>query len=229
MDPSNVIIRICINAIPLILAITLHEAAHGYVARMFGDNTAYMLGRVTLNPAKHIDPVGTIVFPLLSMVVGGIVFGWAKPVPVNFANLRHAKRDMLWVAAAGPGSNIVQALIWAFVAKVLFDMQGPVATYWFQVAEGGILVNLILAILNLFPILPLDGGRILASLLPARRPYAYQGTEGFGMVILVLLIVSGVLGWLMRPVLVACITAIYALFGLSLRNNDKMFEGRVIL
>ncbi len=214
MDIYNFLMQVLIYAPSVIFAITLHEAAHGYVAKHFGDTTAYMLGRVTLNPLKHIDPIGTIVVPLLTAFTG-FIFGWAKPVPVNFHNLRHPKRDMLWVAAAGPGSNIVQALIWAFVAKVLFDMQGPVATYWFQVAEGGILVNLILAILNLFPILPLDGGRILASLLPARVSYAYQGTERFGMIILVLLIVSGVLGWLMRPVLVACITAIYALFGLS--------------
>jgi Zn-dependent protease len=102
MDPTNVVLRIVVNAIPLILAITLHEAAHGYVARMHGDNTAYMMGRVTLNPAKHIDPIGTIVFPLISLVLGGIFFGWAKPVPVNFNNLRHPKRDMFWVAAAGP-------------------------------------------------------------------------------------------------------------------------------
>ena len=120
MDPYNIFIRIAVNAIPLVLAITLHEAAHGYVARMFGDNTAYMLGRVTLNPAKHIDPVGTIAFPLLSLLFGGIVFGWAKPVPVNFGNLRHPKRDMLWVAAAGPASNVVQALLWGLAAKLIF-------------------------------------------------------------------------------------------------------------
>src|ERR1700693_2350810 len=123
MDPSNIIIRICINAIPLILAITLHEAAHGYVAKMLGDNTAYMMGRVTLNPAKHIDPVGTIAFPLISMIVGGVLFGWAKPVPVNFGNLRHPKRDMLWVAAAGPGSNFVPALIWGLIAQAI-DLSG---------------------------------------------------------------------------------------------------------
>ncbi len=140
MDPSNVIIRICINAIPLILAITLHEAAHGYVAKMFGDNTAYMLGRVTLNPAKHIDPVGTIVFPLISMIVGGILFGWAKPVPVNFGNLRHPKRDMLWVAAAGPGSNVVQALLWAALAKAIeiSASASGIAEFWFAVAIAGI-------------------------------------------------------------------------------------------
>src|SRR5512140_1390933 len=119
MDPYNLIIKICVNAIPLVLAITLHEAAHGYVARMFGDNTAYMMGRVTLNPAKHIDPIGTIAFPLISLALGGVFFGWAKPVPVNFSNLRKPKQDMLWVAAAGPGSNFVQALVWALAAKLI--------------------------------------------------------------------------------------------------------------
>ena len=216
MDFYNLVIVICVNALPLVLAITLHEAAHGYVAKMFGDNTAYMMGRVTLNPAKHIDPMGTIAFPLLALLIGGIFFGWAKPVPVNFNNLRHPKRDMFWVAAAGPGSNVVQAIVWATVAKVLFDMPAnAVATYWFQVAEAGILVNVIFAILNLFPVLPLDGGRILASLLPTRLSYAYQGTERYGMIILILLIVTGVLGSVMSPLVSIGVTLIYNAFGLQ--------------
>ena len=191
MDPYNILIKICINALPLIFAITLHEAAHGYVAKRFGDNTAYMLGRVTLNPAKHIDLVGTIAFPLLSMVLGGILFGWAKPVPVNFQNLRDPKRDMLWVAAAGPGSNVVQGLIWAILAK-LIAMTGSdsgIAEFWFAVAVAGIGWNIVLAIFNLFPILPLDGGRIVTSLLPNRLSYSYSRLEPYGMPILLGLII----------------------------------------
>jgi Zn-dependent protease len=191
MDPYNLIIKICVNAIPLVLAITLHEAAHGYVARMFGDNTAYMLGRVTLNPAKHIDPVGTIAFPLLSMAIGGFFFGWAKPVPVNFANLRKPKQDMFWVAAAGPASNAAQALAWAAVAKGL-DATGStsgVMQFWFAVAIAGIGWNVAIAIFNLFPILPLDGGRIVTSLLPNPMAYSYSRLEPYGMPILIGIII----------------------------------------
>jgi Zn-dependent protease len=221
MDFYAIVERICINAIPLILAITLHEAAHGYVAKMLGDNTAYMLGRVTLNPAKHIDPVGTIAFPLISMIVGGVLFGWAKPVPVNFGNLRHPKRDMFWVAAAGPGSNIVQALAWGGIAKAI-ELSGSgsgVAQFWFSVAIAGIGWNVVLAVFNLFPILPLDGGRILTSLLPGRLAYRFASLERYGMPILlgliVLMMVWSPLGQAFGALLGACNRFFYSLFGLQ--------------
>jgi Zn-dependent protease len=222
MDPSNLIIKITVNAIPLILAITLHEAAHGYVARMFGDSTAYMLGRVTLNPAKHIDPIGTIAFPLLSLAIGGFIFGWARPVPVNFNNLRRPKQDMLWVAAAGPASNALQALAWGAIAKAvdLFSTpsSGLVAQFWFAVAIAGIGWNVAIAIFNLFPILPLDGGRIVASLLPNRIAYSYSRLERYGLPILIgfilLMNVYRPLGYALFAILNAGNELFLSLFGL---------------
>ncbi len=220
MDGASLIVRICVNAIPLVLAITLHEAAHGYVARMFGDNTAYMLGRVTLNPVKHIDPIGTIAFPLLSMLLGGVVFGWAKPVPVNFNNLRSPKRDMLWVAAAGPASNLVQALIWGLLAKLIAasGSSSVIAQFWFWVALAGISWNVVLVVFNLFPILPLDGGRIVTSLLPGPLAYSYSRLEPYGMPILIGLIVLMAVYAPLGQAFVALIGAgehiFYSIFGL---------------
>src|ERR1700704_1116383 len=169
----NLVQTIAIYALPVIFAITLHEAAHGYVARHFGDTTAFVLGRVSLNPLSHIDMVGTIAVPLLILVVSklfggaGILFGWAKPVPVNYHALRHPKRDMLWVAAAGPAANLAMAIGWALLLKVL--LRFPLGSYSLplgKMAEAGIAVNIVLMLLNLLPILPLDGGRIAVSLLP---------------------------------------------------------------
>jgi Zn-dependent protease len=190
---------IALGALPVVFAITLHEAAHGYVARMFGDQTAWMLGRVTLNPLKHIDPVGTVLVPLSLLLVsklmggGGFLFGWAKPVPVNFGNLRHPKRDMLWVAAAGPAANFVMAVAWAFVAK-LSTSNGVDF-----MASIGIITNVVLMVLNLFPILPLDGGRIAVSLLPHRLAMSYARLEPYGFMLVILLLVTGALNVLMAP------------------------------
>ena len=215
---ENALIKILVYAIPVIFAITLHEAAHGYVAKHFGDKTAWMMGRVSLNPIRHIDPLGTIVLPLVTVMLSGFMFGWAKPVPVNFNNLRNPKRDSLWVAAAGPGSNMAQALIWATVALLIAQVVSPTGLaggFWLAVAEAGVQVNVVFAILNLFPLLPLDGGRIVTSLLPDKLAYAYSRTEPFGMLILIVLIVTGVLNWVLGPLMIGTLNLIYSAFGLA--------------
>jgi Zn-dependent protease len=206
---------IVLFAVPVVFAITLHEAAHGYVARMFGDRTAELQGRITLNPLKHIDPVGTILVPgvlLLAAKFGGpqFVFGWAKPVPVNFANLRNPRRDMLWVAAAGPGANLVMAVGWALVLKALPEGTGEAAT---SMAIVGISVNLVLMALNLLPVPPLDGGRIAMSLLPLPAARVYARIEPYGLFVIVALLAFGVLDRAMRPVLRAGEWLLRALLG----------------
>ena len=202
----NLVQVIAIYAIPVLLAITLHEAAHGYVAMRFGDMTAYAAGRVSLNPIRHIDPVGTVALPLALLALaklfggGGMLFGWAKPVPVNFDNLRHPKKDMLWVAAAGPLSNFAMAILWALVAKV--SMSVPQSYFALPLAlmgAAGVLVNLIFIVLNLLPLPPLDGGRILVSLLPHRYAYTFSRVEPYGLVILIVLLFTGVLSLILWP------------------------------
>ncbi len=203
---QNIIPMIAVYAIPLIFAITIHEAAHGYVARHFGDNTAWMLGRVTLNPIKHIDPVGTILVPFGLLLLGaftgmgGILFGWAKPVPVNFRNLKNPKKDMIWVAAAGPGSNLVQAILWAILLSIL-GLFGIQEDFFVQVCVAGVMVNIVLMALNLIPIPPLDGGRIVTGILPPGWAYRYARIEPYGIYILFALIFTGTLTVLMRPLM----------------------------
>jgi len=195
---ENIIQEIAVYAIPVLFAITVHEAAHGYVARMFGDNTAYVLGRVTLNPVKHIDPLGTIVIPLGMVLLTGFMFGWAKPVPVDWGSLRKPKRDMIWVAAAGPGVNLVMAVVWALLYRVL-SAAGVQENYFYLVAQAGISVNLVFMALNLLPIPPLDGGRIVSGLLPTRMSIAYSRIEPYGLFILLALMFTGALSFFLRP------------------------------
>ncbi len=215
MDVS-IVQKITVYAIPLILAITMHEAAHAYAARYFGDSTAYMLGRMTLNPFKHIDPIWTILVPIVTLLVSPFVFGAAKPVPVNFAALRNPKRDMIWVAAAGPLANLAMMVGWAVVGKIAITMGASEPTFFMaSVAEAGIFVNALLMVFNLFPLLPLDGGRILTGLLPPRMAYTFSRTEPYGMLILIALIVTGVMGRFMWPLIDISMKSIYAIIGLS--------------
>jgi len=203
---NSIIQTIAVYALPLIFAITLHEAAHGYVARLFGDDTATQLGRVSLNPARHIDPVGTLLVPVV-MLLGakllggtGVLFGWAKPVPVDFGRLRRPKQDMLWVALAGPAANLAMALGWAIFLRV-YAASGMREYFWFDMGLAGVNVNLVLMAMNLLPILPLDGGRIVFSLLPNRAAWHYSRIEPYGLMIVVLLLATGALGLFLRPLL----------------------------
>jgi Zn-dependent protease len=200
---QEIIQTVAVFAIPVLLAITLHEAAHGYVARMFGDQTAFVLGRITLNPLKHIDPIGTIAVPLgillLSSLGGsGFLFGWAKPVPVNVGNLRKPKRDMVWVAAAGPGSNLFMAVAWAILLKGLLVL-GMDEPFFVEMARAGVFVNIGLMALNLLPVPPLDGGRILTGLLPHRLAWQFARIEPYGLFIVLFLMATNTLGVFLRP------------------------------
>ena len=203
MDTSNLIQTILIYALPVLFAITVHEAAHGYAARHFGDNTAYMMGRITLNPAKHIDPVGTILMPLLLYFAtsGAFLFGYAKPVPVNFGNLRKPKQQMVWVALAGPASNFVQAVAWGVVLITMVGM-GVDERFFIEMARAGVQVNLVMWAFNLFPLPPLDGGRILVGLLPWKQAHMMSRIEPWGFFIVMALVIAGVVGslWL-RPLM----------------------------
>ena len=204
MDINQLVQTVLIYALPVLFAITVHEAAHGYVARYLGDDTAYVLGRVTLNPIKHIDPIGTILMPLLLYFAtsGTFLFGYAKPVPVQFEQLRHPKRDMIWVALAGPASNFAQAILWALllVGLLAFGVQEP---FFVKMCQAGVLVNLVMWAFNLFPLPPLDGGRVLAGLLPRGGAQELLARiEPFGFFIVMGLVIAGVVGtWWLRPLM----------------------------
>ena len=221
MDIAQLVQTISIYALPVIFGITLHEAAHGYVAKHFGDMTAYVLGRVSLNPARHIDPVGTILVPLVILLVTswgagqGMLFGWAKPVPVNYHALRKPKRDMMWVAAAGPAANLAMALGWALTAKLALVMPNNYFTDpLFLISQAGVTVNLVLMLLNLIPLLPLDGGRIVAGLLPTRMADQYARLEPWGFPILLALMFTNVLGIVLAPMVAGSLQLIASAFGM---------------
>ena len=203
MDIAQTLQTILIYALPVLFSITIHEAAHGYAARHFGDHTASMLGRITLNPLKHIDPVGTILVPALLYfsTSGAFLFGYAKPVPVNFNNLRNPKRDMIWVELAGPGANLVQAVAWTLWMYLMYAM-GLQEPFFLEMAQAGVLVNLVMFAFNLFPLPPLDGGRILVGLLPWKQAQAVARVEPYGFFIVMGLVLLGVVGsyWL-RPLM----------------------------
>jgi Zn-dependent protease len=221
MDVTQLVQTLAIYSLPVLFAITLHEAAHGYVARHFGDMTAYAQGRISLNPARHIDLVGTILVPIAILVASqlaggaGYLFGWAKPVPVNYSALRRPKQNMMWVAAAGPAANLAMALAWALLLKLVDALPMNQLTVPMRlIGVAGIQVNVVLMILNLLPILPLDGGRILASLLPQHVAGQYARLEPWGFPILLLLLFTGYLGFLLGPMVRASFIVIGTVFQL---------------
>lgn len=218
---DSLISALAIWALPVLLAITLHEAAHGYVARHFGDPTADLAGRITLNPLRHIDPVGTLLVPASILALsslfgaGGILFGWAKPVPVNFSRLRNPKADMLWVAAAGPFTNLIMALGWAILFRIaLIGEPGAYTLPLLKMADAGMQINAVLMVLNLLPLPPLDGGRIAVSLLPHHLAWRFARLEPYGFPILLVLLFTGVLGAILWPLIAGFRFLLGALIGI---------------
>lgn len=223
----TIIQKLSIWVTPVLLAITLHEVAHGWMARRFGDNTAFMLGRLSLNPFKHIDPVGTILVPAVMLLMQLPAFGWAKPVPVNFQNLRDPKRDMVYVAAAGPLANLAMILMWALIVRLgtLLIPSGA----WFSMPMvymgcAGIFINTLLMVLNLLPLPPLDGGRVVTGLLPGALAWKFGRVEPYGVWILIALMVTGLLFWLLSPMLSFVIAAVSPITGLSPRGMDGVIR-----
>lgn len=215
-DPTSLIQTIVIWALPILFAVTLHEVSHGWAARYFGDHTAEYMGRLSLNPLKHIDPVGTILVPAVTLLLGGIIFGWAKPVPVVASNMKRPRQDMAVVALAGPLTNLAMALVWAFIMKLCLTI-GPTGFITYPLtlmAKVGVLINLVLMVLNLLPVPPLDGSRVLNGLLPERYARVVDRVEPYGLIILVVLLFSGVLGRVLGWPLTMLAHFVYGVVGL---------------
>ncbi|HEY5601537.1 MAG TPA: site-2 protease family protein [Gammaproteobacteria bacterium] len=214
----NKIQLVAVFAIPVLFAITVHEVAHGWVAKRLGDPTAMLMGRLTLNPLKHIDPIGTVLLPIAMLVITGFMFGWAKPVPITWDNLKHPKRDIALVAVAGPTANLLMALFWALVLKIALLLPASAATVSIPLSYmgfAGIFINGILMILNLLPLPPLDGGRIMSSLLPGPWSYKFSRLEPYGLLILMVLLFTGILGAIMLPPLAGYLNFVTFAFGIE--------------
>lgn len=218
MEELSLFQRLAVWVLPVLFAITVHETAHGWMASRLGDPTARMLGRLTLNPLRHIDPIGTVLVPAVMYLTAGFLFGWAKPVPVTWENLKHPKRDMAWVAAAGPLANLLMAVLWALVARVglmLDPTTSPIAMFVLYLGIAGIFVNAILMVLNLFPLPPLDGSRVVSALLPGPLAWKYNQLEPWGLLILIAMMVSGVLGYLLWPLIMFTMGMLEPVTGLT--------------
>lgn len=210
----TIIQKFAAYSLPIIFAITVHEAAHGYAAKYFGDMTAFHLKRISLNPIRHIDPMGTIVLPaLLFFLQAGFIFGWAKPVPVNFSNLRNSKKDMLWVALAGPGANLIMAIFWTIIYSNQLFFPNMAQSFIGVMAIAGIQINIVLMVLNLLPLPPLDGGRVAVSLLPYPWSGKLAGLERYGFFILIFLLATGILGAILSPLIRVSQNVILTIFG----------------
>jgi len=217
MDELSLFQRVAVWAIPVLFAITVHEVAHGFVALRLGDPTAKMLGRLTLNPIKHIDPLGTVVLPLVLLLIGGFIFGWAKPVPVTWENLKHPKRDMALVAAAGPIANLLMALFWALLMRLAIGNgpeQGSIMLFLLYVSAAGIQINVVLAVLNMLPLPPLDGGRVAVGLLPGPLSWQLSRIAPSGSIILIALLATQLLGVIMREPVSFFFDLFYSIGGL---------------
>jgi Zn-dependent protease len=217
VEELNAIQKLAVWALPVLFAITVHEVAHGWVALRCGDRTAQMMGRLTLNPIKHIDPIGTLLVPAILLLLGGFMFGWAKPVPVTWENLRRPKRDIGLVAVAGPLSNLIMAMLWALILYFALGISRDTTSFIYPLvlmAYAGISINVVLMVLNLLPLLPLDGGRVLVSLLPGPIAYQFSRLEPWGFPILIILMVTGVLGTLLGTPVSVIQGLMYSIAGL---------------